>query len=131
MVLIDFSPIASMLMDPTGLDHSGEVLLGIKNGQAIQVITPTRGPLRGPSPLSEVLASRLPSLAAACRGEFGHERTTDYRGQDVLVVYRPVGRGFTGWGLIAKIDTSEAHATVRELTFVLLAGEGGIILGAF
>ena len=30
VVLVDFSPIASMLMDPTGLDETGEVLVGVK-----------------------------------------------------------------------------------------------------
>ncbi len=130
MVLVEFSPIASMLMDPTGLDESGEVLVGVKNGEAIQLITPTRGLRPGPSPQAEVLASRLPSLAAASRGEFGRERTKDYRGQDVLVAYRPVGRGFTGWGLIAKIDTSEAHAPVRQLQWLLSAlGWAALVLG--
>jgi two-component system, NtrC family, sensor kinase len=130
VVLVDFSPIASMLMDPTGLEESGEVLVGVKNGEAIQLITPTRGLRPGPFAQAEVLASRLPSLAAASRGEFGHERTTDYRGQDVLVAYRPVGRGFTGWGLIAKIDTSEAHAPVRKLQWLLSAlGGVAIVLG--
>ncbi len=130
MVLVDFSPIASMLMDPTGLDESGEVLVGVKNGEAIQLITPTRGLRPGPFPLAEVVASSLPSLAAASRGEFGQERTKDYRGQDVLVAYRPIGRGFTGWGLIAKMDTSEAHASVRHLQWLLSAlGVVALVLG--
>ncbi len=119
IVLVEFSPIASMPMDPTGLEESGEVLVGVKNGEAIDLITPTRGLRPGPFPPSEVRASRLPCLAAASRGEFGHARTTDYRGQDVLVAYRPVGRGFNAWGLIAKMHTSEAHAPVRQLTWLL------------
>jgi two-component system NtrC family sensor kinase len=130
VVLVDISPIASMLMDPTGLDETGEVLVGVENGEAIQLITPTRGLRPGPFPLAEVLASRLPSLAAASRGEIGERRTTDYRGEDVLVAYRPIGRGFTGWGLIAKIDTSEAHAPVRELQWLLSAlGGAALVLG--
>ena len=104
--------------------------MGVKNGEAIQLITPTRGLRPGPFPQAEVLASRLPSLAAASRGEFGSERTKDYRGQDVLVAYRPVGRGFTGWGFIAKIDTSEAAcagAAVAMATFG--AGRAALVLG--
>ena len=130
MVLVDFSPIASMLMDPTGLAETGEVLVGVQHGEALQLITPTRGLRPGPVPVAEIPASRLPSLAAATRGEFGQEQTTDYRGQDVLVDYRPVGRGFNGWGLIAKIDTSEAHAPVRELQWMLSAlGGAALVLG--
>jgi two-component system, NtrC family, sensor kinase len=52
MVLVDFSPIASMLMDPSGLEESGEVLVGVKNGEAIQLITPTRGLGPGAFPLA-------------------------------------------------------------------------------
>ena len=130
MVLVDFNPIASMLMDPTGLAETGEVLVGVQHGEALRLITPTRGLRPGPVPVAEIPASRLPSLAAATRGEFGRVQTTDYRGQDVLVDYRPVGRGFNGWGLIAKIDTSEAHAPVRELQWMLSAlGGAALVLG--
>ena len=130
MVLVDFSPTASMLMDPTGLDETGEVLVGARYGDAIHLITPTRGLSPGRLPVGKLLASSLPSLAAASRGELGHARTTDYRGENVLVDYRPVGRGYTGWGLIAKIDTSEADAPVRELQWKLSAlGGAALVLG--
>ncbi len=116
MLLADFSPIASILMDSTGLDGTGEVLVGVRTGEAIRLVTPTRGPL----PSAEEVAGGLPALGAATRGEFGFKRTTDYRGHDVLVAFRPVGRGFDDWGLIAKIDTAEAHAPVRRLRWILL-----------
>ena len=46
------------------------------------------------------------------------------------MAYRPIGRGFTGWGLIAKIDTSEAHAPVRQLQWLLSAlGGAALVLG--
>ena len=48
----------------------------------------------------------------------------------MLVAYRPDRRGFTGWGLIAKIDTSEAHAPVRQLQWSLSAlGAAALVLG--
>ena len=59
-VLFDFSQIASMLMDPTGLDDTGEVLVGVENGEAIQLITPTRD-------YSLVLPLGPNRLPAACR----------------------------------------------------------------
>ena len=65
--------------------------------------------------MSEVAASEFPALSAAIAGQFGFMRTIDYRGQDVLVAYRPVGSGFPGWGLIAKIDSAEAYGPVDRL----------------
>ena len=126
MVLVDFSPTASILMDTSGLDETGEVLVGVKHGNEIQLITPTRGR----QPLTEVLPSALPSLEAAINGEFGSKRASDYRGEDVFVAYRPVGRGLSGWGLLAKIDAREAHAPVRQLQWLLsMLGVTALVLG--
>ena len=48
----------------------------------------------------------------------------------MLVAYRPIGRGFNGWGLIAKIDASEAHTAVRQLQWSLFAlGLTALVLG--
>jgi len=122
-LLADFAPIAGFLMDPHGLDQTGEVLVGANEGESIRLILPTRHP----SPVTRVAANDFPSLAAAIAGRFGFTRTIDYRGQDVLVAYRPVGFGHTGWGLIAKIDSAEAYGPVDQLRWVLL-GLGGAAL---
>src|SRR5262249_23902920 len=67
-------------------------------------------------------------LNAAISGEFDFARTTDYRGRDVLVAYRPLGMGFPNWGLIAKLDTAEAHEPVARLRRLLLAIGGGLLV---
>lgn len=110
-MILDFGPIAKFLMDSGGLDETGEVLVGFDEGQSIRLILPSRRP----SPVTEVTARDFPALSAAIAGQFGFTRTIDYQGQDVLVAYRPVGLGFAGWGLIAKIDTAEAYAPVNQL----------------
>ncbi len=102
VVLVDFGPIASILMDTSGLDETGEVLVGVKQAELIRV---NHSDGAQATPMFKERASGMPELASANNGEFGSSRTSDYRGEDVLVAYRPVGRGFTGWGLIAKIDT--------------------------
>ncbi len=122
-MILDFGPIAKFLMDSGGLDETGEVLVGVDEGQSIRLILPSRRP----SPVTEVTASEFPALSAAIAGQFGFTRTIDYQGQDVLVAYRPVGLGFAGWGLIAKIDTAEAYAPVDRLRWLLL-GLGGAAL---
>jgi len=126
VVLADFAPIAALLMDPRGLEDTGEVLVGVKDGDVIRLVLPPRSR----SSLTEVAASEVPTLGAASEGEFGFKRTMDYRGADVLVAYMPVGAAFAGWGLIAKIDTAEAYAPVTRLRSLLLAlGGAALILG--
>ena len=80
--------------------------------------------------MAVVTPGEFPSLDAAIAGRFGSKRTIDYRGQDVLVDYRPVGVGYSGWGLVAKIDTREAYGPVDRLRSWLLAlGGGALALG--
>jgi PAS domain S-box-containing protein len=119
----DFGPVAGFLADPHGLGETGEVLVGVGEGEGIRLILPSRQP----SPVDEVSAREFPTLAAAIAGQFGFKRTLDYRSRDVLVAYRPVGVGFDGWGLIAKIDSTEAYGPVHRLRWVLL-GLGGAAL---
>ena len=122
-LLSDFGPIAAFLMDPNGLEETGEVLVGVAEGETIRLILPSRRA----SPVSEVAASEFPVMSAAIAGKFGCVRTIDYHGKDVLVAYRPVGFGFSGWGLVAKIDSAEAYGPVDRLRWLLL-GLGGAAL---
>ena len=68
--------------------------------------------------------SGYPDGSGDARENSDFKRTTDYQGKDVLVAFRPVGRGFDDWGLIAKIDTAEAHAPVRRLRWLLTGARG-------
>jgi two-component system, NtrC family, sensor kinase len=123
MLLTDFAPIGSILMDPNGLGETGEVLVGIGDGEKISLVLP----LRTSSPVSEVPASEFPSLSAGIAGEFGFTHTIDYGGRDVLVAYRPVGSVYKSWGLVAKIDSAEAYRPIGELRWPLLVS-GGVAL---
>jgi len=126
LLLFDFAPTAGFLTDPDGLGETGEVLVGIADGDTIHLVLP----YRQSSPRTEVSKRDLLPLALAAGGKFGFERTTDDRGQDVLVAYRPVGGAFPNWGLIAKIDSAEAYQPVRQLWSVLLAlGAAALVLG--
>ncbi len=116
MLLFDFAPTAGFLTDPNGLGETGEVLVGITEGETIHLVLPDRQS----SPRTDVSKRDLPPLALAASGQFGFVRTTDDRGRDVLVAYQPVGRSYPNWGLIAKIDSAEAYQPVGQLRAVLL-----------
>ncbi len=121
---VDFALVMASLIDPLGLGETGEVLVGLRKGERIELVSPPR--LGGP--LAEVDQDQFPSLGAAIAGQFDFGRTTDYRGKDVLVAYRPVGSNYPGWGLIAKIDSAEAYEPVARLRQVLLVLGGGILV---
>jgi two-component system, NtrC family, sensor kinase len=123
MLAADFGPVMTFLGDTHGLDESGEVLVGWRSGDRIHLPLPPRGDVN----LAEVSAEEFPSLAAASSGENGFRQTTDYRGREVLVAYRPVGVDYPNWGLIAKLDSDEAYGPVARLRRGLLA-LGGVML---
>jgi len=116
MLLFDFAPTAGSLTDPQHLGETGEVLVGIAEGETIHLILP----FRQSSPRTDVPKSVLPPLALAAGGQSGFVRTTDERGADVLMAYRPVGHTHANWGLIAKIDTAEAYEPLGRLRSLLL-----------
>ena len=120
----DLGSVMTFLGDPHGLGDSGEVLVGWKRGDRIYLPLPPRG---DPA-LTEVSAEEFPSLNAAISGEFDFAQTTDYRGHDVLVAYRPLGMGYPNWGLIAKLDRAEAYEPVARLRRLLLAIGGGLLV---
>lgn len=54
----------------------------------------------------------LPAIFASSGNE-GVIRTTDYRGEEVLAVYRHIS--LLNWGFVAKIDQKEAFAPIKDL----------------
>jgi methyl-accepting chemotaxis protein len=68
----------------------------------------------------------------ALGGESGRMDSVDYRGCEVLAAYSPINVGGVVWGLVAKIDASEALNPVRGLENAAMAvgsvSAAGIIL---
>ncbi len=116
--------VMAFLGDTHGLGDHGEVMVGVEE-RRIASTSPCR-PAAIPD-LAEVSAEEFPSLDAATSGDYGFTPTTDYRGRDVLVAYRPLGLGYPNWGLIAKVDTDEAYEPVARLRRLLLALGGGLL----
>jgi hypothetical protein len=116
ILVVDVAPVMAFVVDPNGLGETGEVLVGMKHGDRIQLLSQPR--LK--SGLAEVAEKQFPSLSAAIAGQFASGRAIDYRGHDVLVAYRPVGEGYENWGLIAKMDADEAYAPLARLRSLFL-----------
>jgi len=99
--------------DYTGLGESGESLLVQKRGDEVVFLNPLRhnatAALRLSYPLDSEIA--LPAILAA-KGEKGTIKALDYRGKEVFAAYTyiPVG----DWGLVVKMDSSEALVPVNK-----------------
>jgi class 3 adenylate cyclase len=74
------------------------------------------------------LPVRHDAAVAALRGQTGLMAIEDYRGVDVLMAYGPVDLDSLRWGVIAKIDRSEAMAPLAAYTRRALAVGGGLAL---
>ena len=60
----DFGPIAEFLMDTSGLDETGEVLVGVDEGKAVRLVLPSRRP----STVTELTTRDFPASGRGDRG---------------------------------------------------------------
>jgi len=119
MIVVDFGLIVSFLRDSRDLGSTGEVLVGIRSGESIRFLLPPRFD----QSLQSVPLDKSQAMSQAISGNFGYMVSNDYRKQDVLVAYRPVGN--SDWGLTAKMDVQEAYRPVTTLRRLLIG------IGAF
>ena len=97
-----------------GRGESGEILLSRVESGDVLFLNPLRHrddpPLSFKIPLDSDIAR--PAILAS-QGSEGVLETFDYRGVDVIAVYRNID--VTGWGMVTKIDTDEAFKVVNIL----------------
>lgn|GEM_PF-1255649 len=115
IVFFDWTALVRYMGNPERLGMTGEILLAVRRGQAVDYLLPTR---EGKT-VSGIALATDGAARAALTGRKGLLRCRDYRGEEVLAAYRPVGR--TEWGLVAKMDVDEANERVRRLRRDLLA----------
>lgn len=72
--------------------------------------------------------SRTAGVTAALRGQTGTVVARDYRGKEVLGAYKPLELEGLNWVIVAKQDTSEAFAPVRDFTRLVAISTAGIVL---
>ena len=110
-----------LVQDLTGLGETGEIIIAQRRGKREVLLTPLRNaaefdPRRKPSWPDEEASP----VRQALDGGKGVGITQDYRGQEVLAAWRylPALR----WGLVVKLDTSEAFLPITQSrTAVLLS----------
>ena len=114
------------ILETIGLGQTGEVLIVRRESDAVMFLSPlkddSQAALSRKVPYSSDLA--YPAQRAS-RGETGSGFALDYNGTEVLAAWQhlPLLR----WGLVTKIDASEAFAPVAYLKNLIII-LGGIII---
>jgi PAS domain S-box-containing protein len=111
---INMSPVYDLIQDLTGLGETGETLIAKKNNGEILFLNPLRhdseAALKRTAQMGDDQA--IP-IQQALQGINGHGLSTDYRGENVVAVWRRIP--MLGWGAVTKIDASEAFYAVNML----------------
>lgn len=102
--------LVAVVQDYTGLGETGETVVTAKDDLSLL-------PLRFDT--EATLKTSLADLGSRGATDGSYKESTDYRGQRVFVVARPVNS--TDWIVAAKIDRSEAFAPVFILRDTLMA----------
>jgi len=121
-VQIDNEELFSIVNDYAGLGETGEVIVAKKVDNEAVFAAPTRHESDAAMNRKVGFGSNkgLP-IQKAVKGSTGFGSDIDYRGSEVLAAWRYVPS--IQWGLVAKIDATEAFASVAQLrTAVILLG---------
>jgi PAS domain S-box-containing protein len=127
----DIAPIYELIQDTTGLGETGETLIAKKDGNHALFLNPLRHDQDAALKRKVVFGERqaIP-IQEALKGNNGSGISMDYRGQKVIAAWRHLP--ILPWGMVAKIDVSEAYEPVTRLRdFVLVLAIAVIILSIF
>jgi len=116
LIIFEFNMerIYEIIQDTTGLGATGEVLLGRNEGEYALLINPLRHDPNAALTRKAVFGERDAfAMQEATQGRNGFGLSVDYRAQSVIAVWRYIPS--LNWGMVAKIDTSEAFAPVFAL----------------
>ncbi|KAH6555530.1 hypothetical protein KP509_1Z246700 [Ceratopteris richardii] len=121
MTWINATKLADLVYDRTGLQKTGEILIGMPEGDnEVRFLFPPH------SNQSYTIHRRYGAMEKAINGEAGIDIMHDYKDEKVIAAYRPVG--FMRWGLIAKLDISEAYAPVKNIWTVIISTIPSLVL---
>lgn len=115
----------SMLNDARNLGATGELALCAPAGSNMQCFPTTLSPRAFILSQRTIKGGRLP-MTYALEGRTGFTTALDYRHQQVIAAYTPIGK--FGLGMVLKIDTRELYAPIRNQLHFLLPLLAGIII---
>ncbi|MEQ9286061.1 MAG: response regulator [Cyclobacteriaceae bacterium] len=129
---VNTSILTEITSERDGLGETGEVLLGQKVDDQINFINDLRHIETAPSIL--IGSNRALPVQKSAMGDSGSGISTDYIWNEVIAVWEPIE--IANWGMVAKINTTEAFAPVVDLRnnivllgiFLLL---GNVVLSVF
>jgi signal transduction histidine kinase len=114
-----------------GMGATGDMGLCFARGDELRCFPQRLNPRAFSTPPVNVSGETLP-MTRALRGETGVIIARDYRAQNVVAAYGPVG--VLGLGMVVKIDAAEVFRPIREQlevalgVLVLLAAAGTVLL---
>jgi signal transduction histidine kinase len=112
----DLQPLEELVRDFTGLGETGETVVAARRQGGVLFLFPRRFEREAPPILTEGEAKEvaLPMVAALAGEEAMFSDTNDYRGERVIAAARFLPS--LGWGLVVKMDRSEAFASSNRFT---------------
>ena len=126
---LHMDPVYKMLMETSGLGKSGETLIAARSGDHVLFLHALPRPLQAEVQLSATEQDKpvLPIQEALNRRN-GSGQAVDFRGKRVFAAWRYLPS--LKWGLVAKIERTEALAAANELgSFVLIVTAAACLLG--
>ncbi|MDI6804419.1 MAG: GAF domain-containing protein [Bacteroidota bacterium] len=117
---IDTREMNKLAQDFTGLGETGEIVISSKINNGAIVLTPLRNdPHAAFKRIIPIGSVRDIPLQKAVQGQRGSGIFEDYRGEEVLAVWRYLP--YLRWGVVVKIDVGEAYTPIYKLTIRFLA----------
>ncbi len=124
MVLLDVGPLIKIISETRGLGETGEVLIATRKGDRLHYLVPPAGNRQPSQRLQDA-----PAMAAAIEGRSSSTMAeTQHAGDTVLTHFQPIEYQrpeHQAWGLVAKINATEAYQPVTKLSLILIAMEAG------
>jgi len=113
---VDMGPVYKLIQDTTGLGKTGETLVASNNGNYATFLSPLRHDQDAALHKIVTLGGNNESpLQKAVKGRKGAGLSVDYRGNETIAAWRYIPS--LDWGLVAKVDTSEAFAIIYDLAY--------------
>ena len=127
----DMAPVYDLIQDETGLGKTGETLVARQDGDQALFLNPLRhDPDAALKRKVDFGKRQAIPIQESLKGNNGSGISVDYRGQEVIAVWRYIPE--LNWGMVAKIDIAEAFEPVTALRdFVLILAIAVIVLSIF